>query len=442
MTIESHAEQVLSRVTSAGAKGDLIVDQGNSVSLKARDGELEEHKVTSSRIFGLRVIKDNKVGTAYSEAADTESLNSLVEQALTNASYAAPEVHEKILANDAQLSTDDSLLCPIESATTEDKIEVALEMERQLASKDRAKNVPYNGVQNGVGERHVFSTAGLHAATRSRSCSAYAYALIEDGGKNAMEGSGQVARVFSGLDTTTLIEKVYQDTLDILDGEPVPSAHYDVIFDHEMQVSLFNVFSVMFSGKSAKDGINPMRDKLGEAIADSRLTISDSPDNVNGFGYSLFDAEGTPAAAIELVKEGTLTSLAHNSMTASYFEGQSTGHATRGPRSTLGVGLHQIEIAPGEGEDKELYAGEYLVLTGLTGMHSGANAISGEFSFGASGYLCKAGERIQPVRNITVAGNFYQMLKHISIIGKEQHWNWQRSALMPSIRFADVAISG
>ena len=442
MNIDSNAEQVLWLVTKYGAKGDLIVDQGNAISLKARDGQLEEHKVTSSRIFGLRVIKDDKVGTAYSEAADSDSLSSLVDQALTNASYAAPEVHEKILANDAQLSTDDDIFCPNETATTDDRIQLALELERELASRDKVKNVPYNGIQDGVGERHVFSTAGLHASTRSRSCSAFAYALIEDGEKNAMEGSGQVARLFSDLDKTSLIEKVYQDTIDILNGEPVPSAHYDVIFEKEMQVSLFGLFSVMFSGKSAKDGINPMRDKKGESIADPRLTIIDRPDLIEGFGYSLFDDEGTPTEALELIKDGTLKSLIHNSMTASYFESESTGHATRGPRSTLGVGLHQLAIKAGDADEKELYSGKYLLITDLTGMHSGANAISGEFSFGASGYLCEDSERLKPVRNITVAGNFYEMLQAISLIGKTPHWNWQRSSFMPSIRFADVAISG
>ena len=442
MTIESHADQVLSLVVKAGGKGDLIVDQSDAISLKALNGELEEYKVTSSRIFGLRVIKDDKVGTAYSEAADPDSLKSLVKQALTNASYATPEVHETILANEARLSTDDSIFCPSDSATTESKIQLALELERELASKDRVKNVPYNGVQDSTAERHVFSTAGLHASSRSHSCSAFAYALIEEGDKNAMEGSGQVARLFSDLDKTSLIDKVYQDSIDMLNGEPVESAHYDVIFDKEMQVALFRLFAVMFSGKSAKDGINPMRDKKGELIADPRLTISDRPDNIDGFGYSLFDDEGTPSAAVELIKAGELKSMIHNSMTASYFETQSTGHATRGPRSTLGVGLHQLEIAPGDAEDTKLYGGKCLVITDLTGMHSGANAISGEFSFGASGYLCENGERLQSVRNVTVAGNFYQMLQNINMIGNRQHWNWQRSALMPSIRFADVAISG
>jgi predicted Zn-dependent protease len=41
-----------------------------------------------------------------------------------------------------------------------------------------------------------------------------------------------------------------------------------------------------------------------------------------------------------------------------------------------------------------------------------------------------------------VAGNFYEMLNKISMIGNQQHWNESRSALMPSIRFLDVAIAG
>lgn len=442
MSLQQRAETILNKVRAAGAQGDLIIDRGDALSLKARDGELEEHKVTSSQIFGLRVINNDRVGTAYSEAADDEALSSLVEQALVNASYAAPEIHEKILANSRELTTDDKLLCPEEQIAIEQKIDLVLKLEADLAARDKVKNVPYNGVQDGTGERHIYSTSGLHAVSKSRMCSAFAYALIEDGDKNAMEGVGQAARRFAEIDPDKLVEEAYRNTIDILDGSTVPSAHYDVIFDEETQPSVFGVFSMMFSGKSAKDGVNPMRDKLGQMIADPRLTIIDQPANMQGFGYALFDDEGTPAEAINLIGNGTLNSLIHNSMTAAHFDTSTTGHATRGPRSTLGVGLHQPEIASGDASDKDLHTGKYLLLTDLTGLHSGANAISGDFSFGASGYLCQDGNRIQPVRGITVAGNFYEMLKKIALIGETQHWNWQRSSLMPSIRFADVAISG
>jgi PmbA protein len=442
MTISDQANQVIDLVKAAGASGDLIIDQGESLSLKASDGELEEYKVSSSQIFGLRVIKDGKVGTAYSEATDSDALTSLVEQALINASFTAIEVHENILANDVNLKTDDSVLCPPEEVSIDEKVNFALQLERDLAARDKVKNVPYNGVQDNTSQRHIFSSAGLSAYSKSRMCAAYAYALIEEGDKNAMEGIGQAARLFANLNANDIVNKAYTQTIDILDGSPVPSGHYDVIFDEEVQASLFGVFSMMFSGKSAKDGVNPMRDKLGESIADTRLSITDQPLNADGFGYELFDAEGTATQSTPLIKDGTLNTLIHNSATASFFDMKTTGHAARGPKSTMGVGLHQLEIAAGSASQADLFSGKYLVLTDLTGMHSGANAISGDFSFGASGFLYQDGQRGQPVRGVTVAGNFYDMLNKIALIGDEQFWNWERSALMPHLRFTDMAISG
>ena len=442
MTISDQANQVIDLVKAAGASGDLIIDQGESLSLKASDGELEEYKVSSSQIFGLRVIKDGKVGTAYSEAADSDALSSLVEQALTNASFTAIEVHENILSNEVTLKTDDLVLCPAEEVSIDEKVNFALKMESDLAAKDKVKNVPYNGVQDNTTQRHIFSSAGLNAYSKSRMCAAYAYALIEQGDKNAMEGIGQAARLFTALDANDIVEKAYTHTLNILDGSPVPSGHYDVIFDEEVQASLFGVFTLMFSGKSAKDGVNPMREKLGDSIADTRLNITDQPLSTEGFGYQLFDAEGTATQSTPLIVNGTLNTLIHNSATASFFDMQTTGHAARGPKSTMGVGLHQLEIAAGHASQTDLFSGKYLLLTDLTGMHSGANAISGDFSFGASGFLYEDGQLRQPVRGVTVAANFYDMLNKIALIGDKQFWNWEKSALMPHLRFTNLAISG
>ena len=366
----------------------------------------------------------------------------MVGQALNNASFGKVEPHENILPNADHLRTDDALLCPQEQVSIEQKIDMALAIERGLAAKDKVKNVPYNGVQDITSQRQIFSSAGLNALTRSRICAAYAYALAEDGENNVMQGTSQVSRLFSGLNASSIIDKTHEKCIGLLDGKPVASKHYDVIFDSECQASVFGVFAMMFSGKAAKDGINPMRDKTGSVIADSRLTIYDQPLNADGFGYHLFDAEGSATKKTELLVEGCLQTLIHNSATASYFDTETTGHASRGPRSTLGVNLHQVEIAKGSDDLSTLHSGEYLELTDLTGLHSGANAISGNFSFGASGYLCKDGERIQAVRGITVAGNFYEMLNKISMIGNQQSWDESRSALMPGIRFADVAISG
>ena len=344
---ENRIERILDKVTTANAEADLIVNQQQSLSLKANQGELEEYKVSSTQIFGLRVIKEGKVGIAYSEASDDDSLTSMVDQALLNACFSATEPHESLLKNELNLSTDDALLCPKDDSTIDEKIALVLELESGLQARPKIKNVPYNGLQDSISQQSIYSTAGLKAQSKHRSTSAYAYALAEEGDKNAMEGVGRLQRVFQQLDSQEIIDEAYENCMAMLEGKPIASKHYDVIFDKECQTDLFSSFAIMFSGKSAKDGINPWREKVGEVVADERLQLFDNPLNTDGFGYELFDSEGTATSKTPLIDKGQLQTLLHNSVTANHFGVETTGHASRGPKSTLNVHQHQLEIAVG-----------------------------------------------------------------------------------------------
>ena len=440
--VESHASRVLDQVAGAGAQGDLIVQQDASLSLKAHDGDLEEHKVNSTRVYGVRVIKDNRAGIAYSEASDAAALDSMVAQALQNAGFAREDGFEAIATGNGSLATDDAVLCREDDATVETKIDAALALERKLAARDKVLNVPYNGVQDVTAERYVFTTTGHTAHSKARLCSAYAYALLKDGDKDVLDGVERTARRFDDLDTAEIVDETYARCLALLHGEAVASRHYDVLFDVECQAALFDAFATVFSGKAARDGISPLRERIGDKIGVGSLDIRDAPRRTDGFHYALFDGEGIATGETTLVDGGRLVTLAHNSATAGHFGVANTGHAARSPKTPLGVALHQPEIGCGEVRESDLLSGEYLEIVDLSGLHSGTNAVSGDFSLGAAGFLCANGERSRPVRNITVAGNFLDMLTRIVGIGDVQHWNAGRSALMARIRFGDMAISG
>jgi len=177
------SSQVFDHVKAAGAEADLIVSEADSLSLKALSGELDEYTVSNTQSFGVRVIKDDKVGIAYSEASDEESLSWMVNQALHNATYSKAEPHEKIIDNQQQLNTDDAIFYLEDKATVDEQIALVLELEKGLIAKDRVKNVPYNGLGQSSNHRFLFSSSGLQAASRKRSVYAYAYALAEDGEK-------------------------------------------------------------------------------------------------------------------------------------------------------------------------------------------------------------------------------------------------------------------
>lgn len=438
----NYIDTLLQQVTDAGATADVLIDEQTSLSLKARDGQLEEQAVSDTRLIGLRLIKDQKVGLAFSEATDADAISHLVEQALLNARFAKADKHQRILDNPTELHSDDALLCPPSDLGDAERIELALQLERACLEYPSIKSLPYNGVSESIRTRQLYSTGGLSAQTRQRVNALYAYALAERDETTAMAFKGQVARTGGQLRLNPLVHDACTEAERMLTGSPVKSGHYSVIFERDAQQSLFDVFSLCLSGKSAMEGVNPWRDKVGQSVASTLLTLTDQPLLKEGFGYQLFDAEGIACQPTNIITEGRLESLLHNSLTANYFNLTTTGHAQRSPKSALGVGAHQLHIAPGKASHSDLTSGDYLELTDLQGTHSGANALSGEFSFGASGYLCRNGERLQPVRGITVAGNFYQMLNRIEAVGDEVLWDWQCGDLMPLLRFGDVVISG
>ena len=60
-----------------------------------------------------------------------------------------------------------------------------------------------------------------------------------------------------------------------------------------------------------------------------------------------------------------------------------------------------------------------LLITEFAGLHSGANAITGDFSLAAKGFYIKDRKYDYPVDQITVAGNFFDLLKEIKEVGDD-----------------------
>ena len=106
---------------------------------------------------------------------------------------------------------------------------------------------------------------------------------------------------------------------------------------------IFNIFSA----KKAWEKTNPFADKLQTSIGHNELTIIDSPRYQDAFFAYEFDSEGFERQDLTLVENGVLKSFYHNSATANFFKTKTTGHASRGPRSSLGVGGTNYLIKPG-----------------------------------------------------------------------------------------------
>src|SRR4029079_19043571 len=91
---------------------------------------------------------------------------------------------------------------------------------------------------------------------------------------------------------------------------------------------------------------------------------------------------------------------------------------------TPGVGTTNLVLEPGEASFEELVgqAGDGLYVTGVSGLHSGVNAITGQFSFGATGRLIEGGELATPAREFTIASDLLSMLGGVLAVGAKSRW--------------------
>jgi len=187
-----------------------------------------------------------------------------------------------------------------------------------------------------------------------------------------------------------------------------------------------------------------LKGRVGEVIASEAVTLTDDPLLPGGSATCPFDDEGVPAFTKDVVSRGRLTTLLHNLKTARKDGVRTTGNASKaGYAAPVKVSPSNFYFKPGE---KPLAAlledvGEGLVITELSGTHAGANPVSGDFSLLSKGYRIENGKKGRPVEQITVAGNFYDVLKNVRAFADDLKFP-SGSTGSPSCWVGEMSVAG
>ena len=154
-------------------------------------------------------------------------------------------------------------------------------------------------------------------------------------------------------------------------------------------------------------------------IASECLTVTDDPFRE---GYELqthFDAEGAATFRKKVIENGRLNTLLHNLATAKKAGIETTGNASKaGYAGSVEISPYCFCIEGSDITEEELFrlADNGIYVTDLMGLHAGVNAVTGDFSIEASGFMIENGKKGRPVKTFTVAGNFFEMIKNIEAV--------------------------
>jgi PmbA protein len=178
------------------------------------------------------------------------------------------------------------------------------------------------------------------------------------------------------------------------------------------------------TGEAVQKGRSLFAGKLGEKVAGNITLIDDG--RIDGApASSPWDDEGTPTRRTEVITAGVLSSYLYDLVSARRDGTTSTGNASRAGFKS-GPGPSPTNIAfdtTGQSRDELLLsAGRAFLVQDLHGVHSGANAVSGDFSVGATGRLVEAGALTQPVKEVTIAAPMLEILSGIVAIATDRRW--------------------
>ncbi|PKM70556.1 MAG: TldD/PmbA family protein, partial [Firmicutes bacterium HGW-Firmicutes-18] len=149
----------------------------------------------------------------------------------------------------------------------------------------------------------------------------------------------------------------------------------------------------------------------------------------------------------KVIENGILKTYLHNQKTAEKDGVSSTGNASRGSyKSTIGISPSNFFIENGTYTLDEMVESidNGLLLIELQGLHSGLNSVSGDFSLSCFGYLIENGKKSKPVNQITVSGNFFDMIKSIEMIGNDLRFGLPAGSYFgaPSLKISELSIAG
>ena len=143
-----------------------------------------------------------------------------------------------------------------------------------------------------------------------------------------------------------------------------------------------------------------------------------------------------------LLENGVLKNYLYDCLSAEKAGTLSTGNGMRGSyKGTPHIGTSNYYLEAGHLSPEHLTGAveKGIYVTEILGAHT-ANPVSGDFSFGASGILIEHGRFSRPVRGITIAGNFQQLLQKISGVGSDLTFYGSQGA--PTVRISEISVSG
>lgn len=446
MSLESAGRETIVLAQKKGLHDvDVFLQRSDDLQVQIRDGKVETVEQSTNVGLGVRVLKNGRSGFASTERLDSDALQWALQKACDNGVLQDPTDVVMVAAAEQVADADDlGLLNPaVDELEVDDLSELGLEIESAALNADsRVTAIPNLGISRSRSETRLMSTHGIDHYQRSNVVSAFCSTLIEDGDLRKSGSESWVRREWDRAGAIAIGAIAVQKGCELLGAESVPGGPMPVVLDEYCSPRLLGMYFQAFSGEAAQKGTSRLKGLLQEEIAVKNLTLTDDPHRKGALRSRYIDAEGSTTKPLHLIEGGVFKNFIYHVESARRDDVAPTGHASRSYKSGISTATHNLVLPRGSHSLEELCSipESCLLVTRLEG-GAGCNPISGDISIGVQGFLVRHGKRTQAVDSVTIAGNFFDLLKQIEAVGNCYQPNLT-SHFIPALLLDGLVVSG
>jgi len=444
-------ERILAMACARGGRdfvAECVLRSGAELSARVRKGAPELVEEAGTRSAGLRVIQGRRVASTSTSDLTEAGIERFVADAIELVAlsqedpFAGP-ADAKLLCDPAK-TPDLDLYDPAGgSVDAGQAIAWATEAEAAALSFDaRITNSEGATFGRSAGGSAMLLSSGFRATTKGSYQSLSVVPLAADeGGKNRRGYHWTARRYLAELDPAAEVgREAARRTLRKLGARTVPTCEVPVVFDPDSARSILGLLAGCIMGSSIWRKASYLVGREGTRVASDRVTVVDDPLIPRGPGSRPFDGEGLACRKNLVVDKGVLRTYLCDSYSARKLGRESTASASRGGGAGVGPSTSNFVLQPGTDSNEAIVKGTRRGLYVTEMMGFGFNAVTGDFSRGASGFWIEDGQLAYPVSEVTISLNVDSLWQSIDAIGNDL--DLRTSTASPTLRVAKMTVAG
>lgn len=422
--------------------------QDSSMSIDILKGEVSSYENSATSTLSFRGLKNGQMGYCSTNILSEDSIDYLLKSAMENCEVLNDEDPQFIYCDENNKNLYFSQITDAYAKNTYKKFEeLGLGLEKAILALDkRIDAVDILSISCSTGPYLIINSKGLHSYRDTDGISLVASGrATDDDGSVKSGGHYWIGKDIDEFDQDKFLKKFKDNLIGKMGAKSVKPGSYKTILRNEAFQQFFMVFFGNFLATTMQRGLSLLADKEGTAIASDCFTVKEIPMFDKALTKIPFDDEGVLTTEKAIIDKGTFATALYDLKSANKAGRASTGNGFRAG-STVSEMPTNLIVEAGEKDLEGLMeeVGEGIMLTDLSGLHAGVNAISGDFSLLCEGYLIEGGKKGRPVEQITVAGNFYDVIKSIKSVGNDiiNLPSGEGEFFTPSVYVGELAISG